>query len=837
MKNQTLKSSQILLHLVSSLPLLLLYVISPSSAQFYNTTSPNDLSSYNRDRSDPSSTTTGRRVPDAPKPYNCTEHCRHGYCQPTDPIIDEVNNIEIPNEKCTCEENWSGRDCNACHGRRLVTSDDGGFVRHGDKTLSHYKDDSVCSWLLQPDYLNHLNSSETIKPIHMTIMEFSSECNWDFLWIYDGDSAQDKKLLTLTGDFPKPNYQLQAKSGTAYIVFTSDSNVNSTGFRIKWQLGKCLYSCSGHGTCDNGVCLCDEDHYGNYCQFTKCPDNCGGQMNLCNTETNVCVCQDKYDKIFKIGDSCSMSAGWQVIGNSTVQIMNLNDNYEPLPESTETMTTVSPEYHQESLAVTGHSMIAFQENHKDYAIITGGIHLDRRYKKDEFEILAYDVNDNRFNVKSWQKVRGRYSHSSVYFGNNMLFVYGGRITVTDEVTNEIWLFVMGTSFIEQVNTKNTKNGYEAPALVDHKSVNCQLRNGTEIILTVFGYSPKFSYVNWIQEFYIDEKTDTKVFRKVKTNGYVPTGAASHTVVYSKELEAVFIYGGYRNNPKPFDSKASPLMLKYLIADRKFIKLEPSVSYFGRYKHSAALVMDKIYIFGGSTITGDQENDAYSNLETMCISDQILVYDIKCDKWDSIMSHETVRRIGHTTATYIVDDSDHGRIYPRIIMFGGFNATIIAALSIFSPGPVNLKTEENRECDNTLDMSNWSCAGEIQCNNCLGAKNNRCGYCAHNGDAESAGSSAPDACQVTFANQPSIPGITDNVIPRGSSSMASPISAGFCPAPIWLKESTECREDGEVRALCSSSETCTNCLASPECSWITIHRVVVLYYFSHNTHNT
>ena len=159
-----------------------------------------------------STTTVGNRVPDQEKVkfYNCTENCRHGYCQTKkrdQALILQLAQLsqkqkptqDLPplEQECICEENWSGRDCNACDGRRLITTNDGGFIRHGDRTLSHYKDDSTCSWLIQPDYLKNLNSSQAVKPIHLTIQEFSSECNWDYLWIYDGQSAQDKKLMTL----------------------------------------------------------------------------------------------------------------------------------------------------------------------------------------------------------------------------------------------------------------------------------------------------------------------------------------------------------------------------------------------------------------------------------------------------------------------------------------------------------------------------------------------------------------------------------------------------------------------------------------------------------------
>ena len=143
-------------------------------------------------------TTTGIRVEEekVPDPYNC-ENCRRGTCEKIKPIYDFKNDVYIPNFTCSCEENWTGEDCNACDGRRLIRNNTGGFIRHGDKTLKNYRDESSCSWLIKPEYLDNLGSNDVIKPIHLTILEFSSECDWDWMWIYDGHSAQDKKLITL----------------------------------------------------------------------------------------------------------------------------------------------------------------------------------------------------------------------------------------------------------------------------------------------------------------------------------------------------------------------------------------------------------------------------------------------------------------------------------------------------------------------------------------------------------------------------------------------------------------------------------------------------------------
>ena len=171
--------------------------------------------------------------------YDCKKKCRNGYCKPVTVIDLDNDGSQHDDFVCECEKNWAGLDCNACDGRRLVRGQSG-VIMHGEATLNEYRDESSCSWLVYPDYFDHLdddgfmedadgfgslykntsvtNGDETwekfnstfVQPIHLTIEVFSSECNWDHLYIYDGQSAQDEKLLTLTGDVQRENLQVVA---------------------------------------------------------------------------------------------------------------------------------------------------------------------------------------------------------------------------------------------------------------------------------------------------------------------------------------------------------------------------------------------------------------------------------------------------------------------------------------------------------------------------------------------------------------------------------------------------------------------------------------------------
>lgn len=55
-----------------------------------------------------------------------------------------------------------------------------------------------CSWLIDARHPQHTNHTHGANPptIRMHLREFATECGWDHLYIYDGDSV-DSSLLAV----------------------------------------------------------------------------------------------------------------------------------------------------------------------------------------------------------------------------------------------------------------------------------------------------------------------------------------------------------------------------------------------------------------------------------------------------------------------------------------------------------------------------------------------------------------------------------------------------------------------------------------------------------------
>lgn len=86
------------------------------------------------------------------------------------------------------------RVCCCCVSPRLTEPK--GFIHDG---LGNYSIGVKCSWLIdargpyQPSS-NATKSSKKPKLIRLHLEEFATECSWDHLYIYDGDSVQSPLL-------------------------------------------------------------------------------------------------------------------------------------------------------------------------------------------------------------------------------------------------------------------------------------------------------------------------------------------------------------------------------------------------------------------------------------------------------------------------------------------------------------------------------------------------------------------------------------------------------------------------------------------------------------------
>ncbi|PIO23923.1 hypothetical protein AB205_0084860, partial [Aquarana catesbeiana] len=128
-----------------------------------------------------------------------------------------------------------------------------------------------------------------------------TECTYDYLFVYDGDSYSDPLLASLSGSSLPPT--LEATSGKMLLHLFSDANYNLLGFNATYSFSLCPQGCSGHGTCqENSQCLCDSGWGGEGCQVPDCSTYCHHHHGICNQETQRCVCFPGY-----MGEQCDLS--------------------------------------------------------------------------------------------------------------------------------------------------------------------------------------------------------------------------------------------------------------------------------------------------------------------------------------------------------------------------------------------------------------------------------------------------------------------------------------------------------------------------------------------------
>ena len=98
----------------------------------------------------------------------------------------------------------------------------GNFVDSGGATGSYSASENITTTICP---------SNPGDQVTVTFTSYSTENNFDFLKVYDGDNASATLLANLTGTLTTlPSYTSSAVSGCLTFVFTSDSSVNNAGW-------------------------------------------------------------------------------------------------------------------------------------------------------------------------------------------------------------------------------------------------------------------------------------------------------------------------------------------------------------------------------------------------------------------------------------------------------------------------------------------------------------------------------------------------------------------------------------------------------------------------------
>lgn len=144
-------------------------------------------------------------------------------------------------------EVWT--DVPDCRGRTRLNGTRG-VITDG---FGNYLLNQQCGWLIDPGIEN--------ATISIRLIQLSTECNYDILSIYDGDSVYSKLVASYSGDIKdfrntsvgslsdsQPTIELKTHSGKAFISWQSDTAQSMPGFYITYAVNACPLDCSNRGS-------------------------------------------------------------------------------------------------------------------------------------------------------------------------------------------------------------------------------------------------------------------------------------------------------------------------------------------------------------------------------------------------------------------------------------------------------------------------------------------------------------------------------------------------------------------------------------------------------------
>ncbi|CAO4387133.1 unnamed protein product [Caenorhabditis nigoni] len=544
---------------------------------------------------------------------SCEKPCYNGVCL---------------NKACVCSKGWYGQQCDHCFGRIRLSENTSSIT---DGPLD-YSSSAKCTWLIEPE-----NST---TPLTIRINSFFTECGWDYLYIYDGDSVYGKQLAALCGE--QPAQEFTAASGKALVHFFSDLAMNLNGFNVSYESNSCAYKCSNHGTCTAGKCICEDGYKGQYCEHQVCKQNGKSAENPCHDGECIdgrCHCLSSNVH----GESCQTpvtSSVWDLI-------------------------------HPSNDAPTGkasHASVAID----DTVWTIGGEYFDG--SQDPNRIDVYNVTS-----REWSKIevsgdvpKARFDHTVVKY-KNKLYMYGGvtktknRHITTQEATNELWIFDMTSKTWTEQNHKN-ETILTAPFAVAGHSAHVI---GSEMFV-IFGYNPLFGFLHHVQIY----NFETEEWSVANTSDHV-YGRFKHSAVeYTTPAgtTSILVYGGSMWNNTITDS-----LMQFDTAAKKWTNLPQSGVQL--YLHTA------VYLNGLMVVVGGRGANTTAGSKSECFSNMVQSYDVACKQWSNMSTAPAeLKRYGHVSHL----------IGQKVYLLGGYDGRMMNDVWTLSPAKCSSTTRPD-EC--------------------------------------------------------------------------------------------------------------------------------------------
>ncbi|CAH2059184.1 unnamed protein product, partial [Iphiclides podalirius] len=592
----------------------------------------------------------------------CSEHnCINGECK---------------NETCVCFEGWQGPECQHCAGK-IKLSAPTGVITDGP---GNYSVSTACTWLISPPRLG-----PNPPVVRVRLESFATECGWDHLYVYDGDSVRAERLLAVfSGVLPDDEdsswtRQVIARSGSVLLHFFSDDAYAMEGFNVTYAAYSCpsddpRTNCSNHGECEDGNCKCEPDWVGAACDQPLCPDECNAAYGAGECTGGGCECAAG-----RGGDACERDgarAAWQ---------WRWREERDSRPRRPPPAHPPPP--------VAAHSLLA----HGADLLRVGG----ETFAPAHF-LYRYKVAENR-----WYPITPlddasaspapRFAHSAVMYGDEII-VYGGVVTSDDperggglaglegrggEASNEVWRGRLQGGAVAWANATPTACSPHRNApfrhcgglhLSGHTAVLAYVGITQKPVMVVFfGHSPHYGYMHTVQEFHVEEGA----WAGAAVRGWAARAGFGHSAAWDPLSRRVYVHAGLVSESEAAQAPSSALY-EYDVENRVWRPLPSAPT--PRYLHTAIFVSPGVMLVFGGNAHNDSAAAAVANpAASKCYSGSALLYDVRCGVWRAAPEPRGAARAAHAAAPLPLSARR------AAIVYGGFDGRLRSDALVFETG--------------------------------------------------------------------------------------------------------------------------------------------------------
>nr|XP_022913574.1 multiple epidermal growth factor-like domains protein 8 isoform X1 [Onthophagus taurus] len=630
---------------------------------------------------------------------------------------------------------YAAVDLQPCDKSRRVFTDTWGVITDGPVGFN-YTQDSHCEWLIK--------ANGSSKFITLSFRSMGTECSYDYVFVYDGDSFKSPLLGSFSGK-TEPQ-KVIAKSGYMLILLYSDTNYVLDGFRAEYSITDCPNNCTNNGFCNKYTnhCVCGSNFGGFDCSKKLCPDDCGQKEGKGICLDGFCKCSPHYS-----GQSCSLfeydddGNKWhwlsysenglsQRAAHSAVYVQatdslyvfggyNLNEVISSLEVYSFKNSTWTDELGKElpdrklyKPIVLG-TIRQLLEIANDPWLKDWGIN---KQKSSFFSNYIYSLNENLGNRRTQrhsqhprgQKPAARYGHAACEVDEGFL-IFGGKLH-NGSLANDLWLFNVFTKHWE---LRAQLSDIRPPPLTRHTLT----RAGDTIYLfgggTASGeFSSKLFSISLLPD-------RSEEWQEVKYRGgkELDVRIVAHTTVYHAATNSLLVYGGIVAGIARF-SKLSDRMYSFQLNHRQWTEIHYAREYLResfvpreRAFHTANIMGNYLVVFGGYSHRHNKEEICYDNLMYLyhlgChiwVNPEILgkAKDSKYPKQQGVFAHASSVRNGNT-----------------LLLIGGYHGNINGDLLAYTVPPmISTRTNEFYDPDTICGRhkNNAECIKDPECGWCL-----------------------------------------------------------------------------------------------------------------------